>query len=49
LPDVFGPEGQESDARTAAGRDGRSLTSGMAGADHQNVVHARPLTHRRFT
>jgi hypothetical protein len=44
LPDVLGPECQQPNARSATGGRGRSLTSGMAGPDYQNVVHSGALT-----
>jgi hypothetical protein len=44
LSGVFGPKGQQSNARAPAGRRSRSLAPAMAGANHQNVVHVMPLT-----
>ena len=44
LPDIFGAESQQADARAAAGRSGGRLAAGMAGADDQNVEHARRLS-----
>ena len=40
LPGILGAEGQKTDARAAAGRGSRGLAAGMAGANHQNIVHA---------
>ena len=48
LPDVFGAEGQQADARAAPGRGRRSFAAGMAGADDEHVVHARPLSRSLF-
>jgi hypothetical protein len=45
LSRIFGSEGEQPDTRAAAGRSGRSLAPGMAGADHQNVVHEAELIH----
>ena len=39
LAGILGAEGEQADARAAAGRGSRSLAAGMAGTDHQNVVH----------
>jgi hypothetical protein len=49
LPRIFGAESKQPDTRTATRRGSRSLASGVAGPDNQNVVHARALTHHRFT
>jgi hypothetical protein len=39
LSGIFPPERQQPDARPAARGSGSSLAPGMAGADHQNIVH----------
>jgi hypothetical protein len=48
LSGVFSAEGEQSDPRAATGGSGRSLASGMAGADHQHVVHALGLRRSAF-
>ena len=48
LAGILGAEGEQADARAAASRGGRGLAAGMAGADHQNVVHARALSGSVF-
>ena len=45
LPGVFGTESEQADARAAPRRGRRSLAPGMAGADHQNVMHPNRLAH----
>ena len=42
LAEILGAEGQQADARAAARRGGRRFAPGVAGADDQYVVHARP-------
>jgi hypothetical protein len=49
LTGILGTESEQADARAAAGRGSRSLASGMAGADHQNIAHGSALTHQCFT
>jgi hypothetical protein len=49
LARIFGAEGEQADARAAASRRSSCLASGMAGADHQNVVHAQALADQGFT
>jgi hypothetical protein len=49
LAHILGPEGQESDASAPASRGGRSFAPGMAGADHQNVVHQARIAQECFT
>jgi len=49
LPGILGAKREQSDTRTASGRSSRSLASGMAGADYQNVVHAVALADQCFT
>jgi hypothetical protein len=49
LTGIFGLKSEQADARTAAGRGSRSFASGVAGADHQHVKHARALAHHCFT
>jgi hypothetical protein len=44
LARVFGPEGEQRHARATPGGRGRCLASGMAGANHYNVVHMQRLT-----
>ncbi len=46
---VFRAEREQANARAAASRGSRSLAAGMAGADHQNVVHDLALADRCFT
>jgi hypothetical protein len=43
LARVFGPKGKETNAGPATRRRRRGLAPGMAGANHQNVVHGAPL------
>jgi hypothetical protein len=49
LPGILGPECDKANARAAAGRGSRSLASGMAGANHQYVVHSLALADQSFT
>jgi hypothetical protein len=49
LPRIFGPKREQSDARAPASRGSRSFASGMAGADHQDVVHRHALADQSFT
>jgi hypothetical protein len=46
---IFRTKSEQADARAAASRGSRSLASGMAGADHQNVVHVHALAEQGFT
>jgi hypothetical protein len=39
LANVLSSEGEQSDARPSTRSGCRSFASGMAGADHQNIVH----------
>jgi hypothetical protein len=48
LPDVLGPECEQSNPRTAARRGSRSFATGVAGTDHQDVVHACRLSGTAF-
>jgi hypothetical protein len=48
LARIFRPEGEQPNTRAAPGRGSRGFTSGMAGADHQNVVHAPAITASAF-
>ena len=48
LPGVLGTEREESDASATAGGGGRGLTTGMAGADHENVEHPPALSASMF-
>jgi hypothetical protein len=49
LTNVFGTEGKQPNARAAPGSRSRSLAPGMAGADHQNVMHKAALADQCFT
>ncbi len=49
LSRVFGAEGQQADARAAAGRGSRSFAAGMAGADDDDVKHRAALADQCFT
>jgi hypothetical protein len=49
LSNVLGAERQQADARATPGRGSRSLAPGMAGPDHQNVVHGCALVDPCFT
>jgi len=49
LPGIFGAKRKQSDTRTPSGGGSRSLASGMAGADHQNVEHVVALADQCFT
>jgi hypothetical protein len=44
LSGILRTKGDQAHARAAPGRGCRSFASGMAGADHQNVVHEQRLT-----
>jgi hypothetical protein len=46
---VLCSKGEQANTRTAPGRGSRGFASGMAGTDHQNVVHGRRLHDRCFT
>jgi hypothetical protein len=43
LARILTPKGNETDAGPASGRHSRSFAPGMAGADHQDVVHGPVL------
>jgi hypothetical protein len=49
LASVLGAEREQPDTRASASRGSRGLASGMAGADHQNIMHGPPLADQRFT
>src|SRR6185369_3850981 len=49
LAGVLGAERQQPDARAAPRGRRRSFASGMAGADHQDVVHARSSNAARLS
>jgi hypothetical protein len=49
LARILRAEGEKANARTAAGRCGRGLASGVPGSDHQNVMHPPPLTQECST
>jgi hypothetical protein len=49
LPNIFGTKRKQRDTGSAARRSSRSFATGMAGADHQNVVHDGALAQQRFT
>jgi hypothetical protein len=44
LSGILRTKGDQPHARPAPGRGCRSFTSGVAGTDHQNVVHEQRLT-----
>jgi hypothetical protein len=48
LTNVFGTEGKQPNARAAPGSRSRSLAPGMAGADHQNIMHKSNLSGSVF-
>jgi hypothetical protein len=49
LPNILGGEGEQPNAGATPRSGGRSFASGMAGADHQNVMHGPALAHQCFT